>query len=113
MARRQVGQLHAPATEERVGTNEKRIGPLARESLESRIDLLTVAGVEELNLQPHGASSELHVSQRSLHKGARRFDEHGHARSYASQLTQQFQPFCDQFGVEEIHSGQLAARSRK
>ena len=38
----------------------------AHKSCEGRIDLTASAGVEHLDLQPHGAGSRCHVSQRSL-----------------------------------------------
>src|SRR5262245_62558374 len=69
VARRQVCQLHAPATEKGVRTNEERVGPLARKILEGRIDLPTVAGVDDLDLQAHRAGSEIHISQRSFNAG--------------------------------------------
>ncbi len=33
---------------------------------EGHIDLPTGAGVEDLDLQPHGSGSDVHISQRSL-----------------------------------------------
>ena len=70
MARRQGGKLHPPAGEKGVGADEKRVGPLAHKRREGHIDLAAGAGVEDLDLQPHGASSRLHVSQRGLRSRA-------------------------------------------
>ena len=66
MARRQVDQLDAPADEKGVGADEEGVGPLAHKSCEGRIDLAAGAGVEDLDLQPHGARSRFHVSQCGL-----------------------------------------------
>ena len=78
---------------------------------EGRIDLATGAGIEHLDLQPHGARCRLHVSQRGLGSGdVSRIDEHGDTRRSGHQLTQQFQPLCRQLGVEKIDACQVAAR---
>ena len=65
MTRRQIDQLNTSADEEAVATNEEGIGPLASKGCEGCIDLAAGAGVEDLDLQPHGASSRVHVSQGS------------------------------------------------
>ena len=57
MARRQVDQLDTPAVEKGVVADEKGVGPLAHKGCEGRIDLAAGAGVEDLDLQPHGAGS--------------------------------------------------------
>ena len=93
VARRQVGQLHTPADEKGVGADEERVGPLARKRCEGRIDLAAGAGVEDLDLQPHGAGGRFHVSQRGLgSRGIGRIDEHGHTGRSGHQLTQELQP---------------------
>ena len=58
--------------------DEKRVGPLAHKRCEGRIDLAAGAGVENLDLQPHGAGRRFHVSQRGLGiRSIGRIDEHG------------------------------------
>ena len=107
MARRQVGQLDTPAGEKGVAADEEGVGPLARKRCEGRIDLAAGAGVEDLDLQPHGARSRFHVSQRGL--GSRsigRIDEHGHTSGSGHQLAQQFQPLCRQLSIEKIDTRQ-------
>ena len=97
MARRQVDQLDAPAVEQGTGADEKRVGSLAHKRCEGRVDLAAGAGVEDLDLQPHGARSRLHVSQCGL--GSRsigRIDEHGNASGRGHQLAQEFHPLCRQ-----------------
>ena len=97
MAHRQKRQLETPAVEEGVGADEKGVGPLAHKSREGRIDLAAGAGVEDLDLQSHGAGSRFHVSQRDLGiPGIGRIDEHGHTSGCGHQLTQEFQPLCRQ-----------------
>jgi hypothetical protein len=62
MARSQIDQLDTSAVEKGVATDEERIGPLPRKICEGRIDLADGAGVENLDLQPYGASSRFHAS---------------------------------------------------
>src|SRR5262249_47351571 len=68
------------------------------------------AGVEDLDLQPHGASSGFHVSQRGLcRRGIARIDEHGNTNCCGHQLAQEFQPLCRQLRGEKIDPRQVAA----
>src|SRR6266436_3016166 len=88
------------------------VGPLARESREGRVDLTTGAGVQDLDLQSHGAGSRFHVSQRGLRtRSIGRIDEHSHAGGSGHQLTQEFEPLCCQLGADKIDSCQVAAGS--
>ena len=97
VARRQLDQLDTPAGEEGVGADEEGVGPLAHKSCEGRIDLAAGAGVEDLDLQPDGARSRFHVSQRGLGiRSIGRIDEHGHTSGCGHQLAQEFQPLCRQ-----------------
>ena len=77
-----MGQLDAPASEKGICSNEEGVGPLARKVCEGRIDLAAGAGVEDLDLQPHGARRRLQsldvVSSLDV-----RIDEHSHATSSA------------------------------
>ena len=67
--------------------------------------------LDDLDLQPHGASGRFHVSQRSLGvRGIARIDEHSHASGSRYQFTQKFQPFCRQLADEKIDARQVAAR---
>ena len=66
VARRQVSQLDTPADEKGVPADEKCIRALAHKDCEGRVDLAAGAGVEDMNLQPHGAGSRFHVSQSCL-----------------------------------------------
>ena len=103
--------MDSPAGEKGAGADEKRVGPLAPKRRERRIDLAAGAGVEDLDLQPHGASSRLHVSQRGLGiRSIGRIDEHGNTSGCGHQLTQEFQPLCRQLGREKIDARQVAAR---
>ena len=109
--RRQLDQLDTPAGEGRAGADEKGVGPLAHKSRECRIDLAAAAGVEDLDLQPHGAGGRLDVSQ-SWTSVSRigRIDEHGHTSRSGHQLAQEFQPLCRQLDREKIDPCQVAAR---
>jgi len=94
---RQLNQLDATTVEEGVAADKKRVGPLAHEGCEGRIDLGAGAGFEDLHLQPDGASSGFQVSQCGLGiRNINRIDEHGHASGCWHQLTQELQTFCRQ-----------------
>jgi len=88
-----LGQLNAPSVEEGAGADEEGVGPLAPKIFEGRIDLPTGVGIQDLDLQPHGARSRLQVSQCRLGNGyIGGVDEHRNANSPGHQLTQEFQP---------------------
>src|SRR5262249_56388158 len=55
VAPRQEDELDTPSVEECVVADEEGVGALARNSREGRIDLAAGAGVEDLDLQSHGA----------------------------------------------------------
>jgi hypothetical protein len=61
--RRQLGQLHAPANEERAGRDEHGIGLLTAHRFKSSIDLSAGVGVVDLNLQSDGTSSRTNIFQ--------------------------------------------------
>src|SRR5262245_40336138 len=50
---RQEGHLDTPVDEKGAGADKKRIGALAHNSCEGRIDLAAGVRVQDLNLQPH------------------------------------------------------------
>ena len=103
VVRRQVDQLDTPAVEKGVGADEEGVGPLAHKSCEGRIDLAAGAGVEDLDLQPHGAGSRFHVSHRGLgSRGIGRIDEHGHTSGRGHQFAQEFQPLCRQLPLKKL-----------
>src|SRR5258706_1748530 len=111
MARRQVDQLDTPAIEEAVAADENCVGPLAYKRCEGHIDLATGAGVEDLDLQSHGASSYFHISHRGV--GSRSIgwiDEYRNSGGCGYQFSQDFQPSCSQLGIEKIDTRQVAAR---
>jgi hypothetical protein len=66
VSRRQMGQLHAPAGEERRRADEESIQPFARNRCKGCVDLPAGAGIENLDLQPHGAGCRFDVSYRGL-----------------------------------------------
>ena len=56
-------QLHAPAVEKRARPHEDSIGPFAAHRRKGSIDLGARIGLEDLNLQSHGASSHVRTVQ--------------------------------------------------
>ena len=114
MARRKRRKLDAPADEERLGRDKQGIGPVAHEGGECCLDLAARAGVEELNLQSHSASSFRQVSQGGL--GARhvaRIDQHCNANGTRRQFVQQTQPLGRDLPDEDVDAGRIAARPGK
>jgi hypothetical protein len=55
--------LNSPAVEKSPGADEEGIDSFAHKGCKSRVDLTAGAGVEDLDLQPHGASSRFNLSQ--------------------------------------------------
>ena len=112
MAGRQIDQLSSLGGEKGVAADQKRAGALACNHCKGRIDLLAGAGVEDLDLQFHSASSRRHISQRGLANGRiARADQHRDSGSCGRQLVQQLGPLCGQFTTDKIHARQIAARS--
>ena len=111
MSCRQRGKLHAAAGQEGVVADEKGVGSFAHDRCKGCVDFAAGAGVDDLNLQSHGASSRLHVPQRGATNGRiHRIDEHGNASGSGHQLAQDFQPLCNQLVTEKIDPCQVAAR---
>ena len=85
------------------------VGRLARNGREGGIDLAAGTGVDDLDLQPHGAGSRFHVSQLdaviAVSTGLRSTATRA---GCGHQLPQEFQPFCRQLRREKIDAGQVA-----
>ena len=64
MSRCQHRELNAPGIEEAIGTDEQRVGALARERGEGGLDLVAGTGIEGLDLQRESVGGRLHVLQR-------------------------------------------------
>ena len=93
----------------RAGWLKKGPAPTKSASVRSRANVANAAsisrlaaGVEDLDLQPHGARSRFHVSQRDLGVSIGRIDEHGHSSGCGHQLTQELQPLCRQLAVRKL-----------
>jgi len=75
-----LGQLDAPAIEERAARDEHGIGPLTAHHFKSSIDLIAGVGVVDLNLQSDGTSSRLNIFRFNLvGRAIGRIDEHSDA----------------------------------
>src|SRR5262249_57239207 len=109
-----MGQLDTPAVQKRRGPDEDGIGPLATHRFEGSIDLGAAIGVEDLELQPHRASSCVHALQLRLgYRGVSWIDEHCDPAELGHQLTQELQPLCRHLRIKNIDSRHVAARSRE
>ena len=75
------------------------------------IDFETSAGVENVDFQPEGASSGLHVSERGRRvRRIGRIDEYCDPRRRGQQVTQESEALCYHFGSQKINPGRIAAR---
>src|SRR5215831_21246641 len=95
VACRQLRHLDTPRVQEGAGSDDEGVVLLAPNNLEGGIDLAASIGVEYLDLQSHGASRRLYVSQRDL--GQRRkgwIDQDGHTSRRGHQLAEKFEPLC-------------------
>ncbi len=103
--------MHAPAVEKGIGTDEEAIDSLAREVCKGRVDLANGASIEDLDLQPDGASCRCHISHGGLGIGGIcRIDEYSHASGGGHQLAHEFQPLCHDLTTEKIDTCEVAAR---
>src|SRR5262249_4164770 len=66
VARRHGAQLNPSAVEKSVRADEEGIDPLAHKGCKCGIDLAAAGSVEDLDLQPEGASSRLDLFLRAL-----------------------------------------------
>src|SRR5215813_2458612 len=95
VACRQLRHLDTPRVEEGAGADDEGVGLLAPNNFEGGIDLAAGICVEHLDLQSHGASRRLHVSQRDLGQRSKgRVDQHGHTSCGGQQLAQEFEPLA-------------------
>jgi hypothetical protein len=78
--------LHAAAAEQYIAGNEQRVGTLARKGGKGSINLAARAGVENMDLQPDGAGSFMHVPQRGFSGSIRRIVEHCNTNSLGHQF---------------------------
>src|SRR6476660_799304 len=114
VACRQLSQLDPPVEQERCAADDEGVRSLTHKSSECSIEFKAVAGVENLDLQPHGASNCSDISQYRISAGSiRRIDEHGNTNSSGHQHTQEFQPLCRQLIREKVDSRQVATRPGK
>src|SRR5262245_62394236 len=114
MAHRPIGELQPPTVEKSVLADEHGVGSFASKRREGGVNLATRTGVEDLELQPHGAAGRLHLAQGALRVGSiGGIDEYGHTRGRRQHFAQQLEPLCRQFETQQIDSGQIAARARQ
>jgi hypothetical protein len=75
--------------------DEDGVGSLAPECDESGIDLAARAGIENLDLQSHGAAGRFHLVQRDLRvRSIGRIDENGDTSGPGQHFAQEFEPLC-------------------
>ena len=103
--------MDTPAQQEGTASNEKGVGPLAPERCEGGIDLAVGVGVDDLDLQSHGAGGRFHVSQHGLGSCSIGWiGEHSNPSQPRNEFTKEPQPLCRQLFTEKIDAGRVAAR---
>jgi hypothetical protein len=103
--------VDAPAGEESRWADEEGVDPLAHKGCEGCIDLMAGGGVDDQDLQSHGAGSRLRVAQRALCAcRVVRVDEDADALRRGHQVAQESQPLCRQLGIEKVDPCRVAAR---
>src|SRR5262249_41650652 len=108
--RRKRDKLDASARKEHITSDVQGIGAVAHEGGESRLDLATGAGVEDLNLQSHCTGGFRYVSYALGTSDIGRIDQHGNSNRLGYQLVQQCQSLRSQLIREKINPGQVSAR---
>src|SRR5262245_866335 len=112
MAHRPIGELQPPTVEKCVLADEHGVGSLASKRREGGVNLATRAGVEDLELQSHGAAGRFHLAQGDLRVGSiGGIDEYGHTRGRRQHFAQQLEPLCRQFETQQIDAGQISSRA--
>src|SRR5262249_374307 len=109
VARRERSKLYSAAREERVATEEKRAGALARHCYEGGVDFLTSPCVEDLDLHASGAGSRFEVPQRGL-RGVAWIDENRHTSNSRDKLTQELQSLRRQLTADKVDARRVATR---
>src|SRR5437667_1852408 len=94
-----VRELEPPAIEKCILPDEDRVGPLAGECREARIDFSAGPPVDDLRLKSYGTAGCFHLAQRGLRiAGIGWIDEHGDTESPRQHFTHQLKPLCRQLG---------------
>src|SRR5262245_24890431 len=93
LTRRRVGKLHPPAGEKGVAGDEECVGASTYKTCEGRIDFPAGAGIEDIRLQSHCASSRFDIAKGGLRSETSRTHDHGHM-SNRHQIPQELQPLC-------------------
>src|SRR5215467_10261328 len=98
-----MGQLNTSAIQKRADPDKDGIGSFATHRFECGIDLGAGISVEDLDLQPQGASSRVHILQLSLgYRCVSRIDEYCNTDELGQQPTQELQPLRGQLSTENI-----------
>src|SRR6516165_10797858 len=111
MTRRQCNQLSPLAVEERIIREEECTDLLLDEGCEGSIELVYRAGSHDINAKSQGGRSLLRVFGMGLSFCKIRIHEHANSRGLGQQLVQYPKTLCPQFGLEKIHTSDVAARS--
>jgi hypothetical protein len=110
MVRRKRDKLDASAGEEHVTRDVQSFGAVAHEDGKGRLDLVSGAGVVDLNLQSHCPGGFRYVSYALGTCDIGRIDQHGNANGLGHQLVQKCQPLGGDLPGEKIDPRQVSAR---
>jgi hypothetical protein len=75
MSCRQYKKLEAPADKERIRADQQRIGFVLNKRPEYRLNLATVARLNDIDLKPHGRRCRRHIRLRAFRGRKLRIDK--------------------------------------
>ena len=75
MSCRQYSKLEAPAGKERIRADQQRIGFVASKRLKYKLNLATVARLNDVDLKPHGRRCRRHIPYRAFRGPKLRIDK--------------------------------------
>src|SRR4029453_1035552 len=104
-------KLVALAGEERIGSHNQRIAPLAHQRLEGCVDLALGTGIEKNELAPKCTCGLLLIRKLSSRFRTFRVHEHPDGICMGKQLLWEPEPLCCDFVGEPVHPRDVTARS--
>ena len=112
MAERQRGKLFAMADEKRATTDNETACFQLHQLCEDFIEVAFAAGIQDMDLQPHGAGGRRNRARRGFrNSGLGRIDKERHDAGRWEQFVQQLKPLRRDLYIRLGHPGDIASRS--
>src|SRR5260221_9163432 len=106
-----MGEPFASGIEKWISADHERAGLYCGQGREDCIKIVFGARVEDVELQPKGASPFLHVARQAFSNGGSWVDEKGNFTRRRDHLVQQLQPFRPQLSAQCGRARNITARS--